>query len=77
MQPNQPSNLTLSPELEYRVFLIQERIRAIEQSILDSSLENGTQEAINSYALAQMESKGGLLEARYILQLLLQPIPTA
>lgn len=77
MQPNQPSNLTLSPELEYRVFLIRERIRAIEQSLLDSSLENGTQEAINSYALAQMEAKGGLLEARYILQLLLQPITTA
>ena len=69
------SNATVSPELEYRVFLVQERIRAIEQDILASSLADGSQEAINSYALAQMEAKGGLLEARYILQLLLQPIP--
>lgn len=61
---------------DYRIYLVMQRIAELEQILLNSSLTGGSQEAINSYALQQMEYKGALLEAKYILQLLTNPVPT-
>lgn len=68
-------NSQKSPQEDYRIHLVAGRVRELEELILNTSLNGGSQEAINSYALQQMESKGALLEARYILNLLTQPIP--
>lgn len=74
MQQNKPSD---SPQDDYRIHLVLVRVRELEQLILNTPLQGGSQEAVNSYALQQMEYKGALLEARYILDLLTQPIPQA
>lgn len=60
---------------DYRIYLVMQRIAELEQILLNSSLTGGSQEAINSYALQQMEYKGALLEAKFILQLLTNPVP--
>ncbi len=61
---------------DYRIYLVMQRIAELEQFILNASLTGGSQEAINSYALQQMEYKGALLEAKFILQLLTNPVPS-
>lgn len=61
---------------DYRIYLVMQRIAELEQILLNSSLTGGSQEAINSYALQQMEYKGALLEAKFILQLLTKPVPS-
>lgn len=71
----QPTHLSDSPQDDYRIHLVTVRVRELEQLILNTPLNGGSQEAVNSYALQQMEYKGALLEARYILDLLTQPIP--
>lgn len=60
---------------DYRIYLVRQRIAELEQILLNASLTGGSQEAINSYALQQMEYKGALLEAKFILQLLTNPVP--
>lgn len=67
---------SLPPELEYRISLVEQRIAALQEAIVSSALASGEQAAITSYALSQMEYKGALLEARYILALLKNPAHT-
>lgn len=73
----QQNNQTNSPQDDYRIHLIQGRVRELEQLILSATLNGGGTEAVNSYALQQMELRGSYHEAQFILQLLTNPIPTS